>query len=331
MCHVPCFRIGDYCSAANSYWSRNQVIKEASEVCRPSLPPILIRAVFSGPVVVFRSASMGEFLDAERFECLKPSLPFMEMDTNLELMRQLAELSGSAMHSPSMGLMDYSDEYYLPHQSEFSIPFIDDLTGPPAERQKPIAGSQPAGSVGEQSHGDRKRKMIAESNASSHNFSEVSSVIGSAEVNTKKKNGSESGSRRKSNSKEAGKPKEVVHVRARRGQATDSHSLAERVRRRKINERMRCLHDLVPGCYKTMGMAGMLDEIINYVQSLQNQVEFLSMKLSAASSVYDYSLGVEAIAITQVDGAYEGEEAERAHRKRHGDCTSVHSISMPSF
>ncbi|KAK1320292.1 Transcription factor bHLH75 [Acorus calamus] len=69
------------------------------------------------------------------------------------------------------------------------------------------------------------------------------------------------------------KPNEVVHVRARRGQATDSHSLAERVRREKINERMRCLQALVPGCYKTMGMAVVLDEIINYVQSLQNQVE----------------------------------------------------------
>jgi len=32
-----------------------------------------------------------------------------------------------------------------------------------------------------------------------------------------------------SNSKEEEKPKEVVHVRARRGHATDSHSLAERV------------------------------------------------------------------------------------------------------
>lgn len=30
--------------------------------------------------------------------------------------------------------------------------------------------------------------------------------------------------------KEVEKPKEVVHVRARRGHATDSHSLAERVR-----------------------------------------------------------------------------------------------------
>ena len=87
------------------------------------------------------------------------------------------------------------------------------------------------------------------------------------------------------------KPREVVHVRARRGQATDSHSLAERVitnlqiiftkhscfskqqkqivfgsnhglgtnesifhefqvRRGKINDRLRCLQDIVPGCYK---------------------------------------------------------------------------------
>lgn len=88
----------------------------------------------------------------------------------------------------------------------------------------------------------------------------------------------------------------MVHVRARRGQATDSHSLAERVciykninkkkekdmnilnnfgyfsyqfdcdkggliyicmsfivvqvRRGKINEKLRCLQNIVPGCYK---------------------------------------------------------------------------------
>ncbi|CAH9082713.1 unnamed protein product [Cuscuta europaea] len=83
--------------------------------------------------------------------------------------------------------------------------------------------------------------------------------------------------------------REVVHVRAKRGQATDSHSLAERVRREKINERLRCLQEIVPGCYKTMGMAVMLDEIINYVQSLQNQVEFLSLKLAAASTYYDFN------------------------------------------
>ncbi|CAO2146316.1 unnamed protein product [Urochloa humidicola] len=78
-------------------------------------------------------------------------------------------------------------------------------------------------------------------------------------------------------------PKDYIHVRARRGQATDSHSLAERVRREKISERMKLLQDLVPGCNKVTGKAVMLDEIINYVQSLQRQVEFLSMKLSTVN------------------------------------------------
>uniref|UniRef100_A0A8R7PF80 BHLH domain-containing protein n=1 Tax=Triticum urartu TaxID=4572 RepID=A0A8R7PF80_TRIUA len=67
--------------------------------------------------------------------------------------------------------------------------------------------------------------------------------------------------------------KDYIHVRARRGQATDSHSLAERVRREKIGERMKLLQSLVPSCNKITGKALMLDEIINYVQSLQRQVE----------------------------------------------------------
>lgn len=72
---------------------------------------------------------------------------------------------------------------------------------------------------------------------------------------------------------------DYIHVRARRGQATDSHSLAERVRREKISERMKFLQDLVPGCNKITGKAGMLDEIINYVQSLQRQVEVRNITL----------------------------------------------------
>ncbi|XP_057509801.1 transcription factor BHLH089-like isoform X2 [Actinidia eriantha] len=77
---------------------------------------------------------------------------------------------------------------------------------------------------------------------------------------------------------------DYIHVRARRGQATDSHSLAERARREKISERMKVLQDLVPGCNKVIGKALVLDEIINYIQSLQSQVEFLSMKLEAVNS-----------------------------------------------
>ncbi|CAL0305057.1 unnamed protein product [Lupinus luteus] len=103
---------------------------------------------------------------------------------------------------------------------------------------------------------------------------------------------------------------EYIHVRARRGQATDSHSLAERARREKISERMKILQDLVPGCNKVnimfcetsaillplffrlsfvpaqvIGKALVLDEIINYIQSLQHQVEFLSMKLETVNSL----------------------------------------------
>ncbi|XP_043687105.1 transcription factor BHLH089-like isoform X2 [Telopea speciosissima] len=84
---------------------------------------------------------------------------------------------------------------------------------------------------------------------------------------------------------QSSRPKQdYIHVRARRGQATDSHSLAERARREKISERMKILQDLVPGCNKVIGKALVLDEIINYIQSLQRQVEFLSMKLEAVNS-----------------------------------------------
>uniref|UniRef100_A0A1J3GCS7 Transcription factor bHLH77 n=1 Tax=Noccaea caerulescens TaxID=107243 RepID=A0A1J3GCS7_NOCCA len=83
--------------------------------------------------------------------------------------------------------------------------------------------------------------------------------------------------------------KDYIHVRARRGQATDSHSLAERARREKISERMTLLQDLVPGCNRITGKAVMLDEIINYVQSLQRQVEFLSMKLATINPRMEFN------------------------------------------
>ncbi|KAG6482139.1 hypothetical protein ZIOFF_058770 [Zingiber officinale] len=87
------------------------------------------------------------------------------------------------------------------------------------------------------------------------------------------------------NSQPAELPKQnYIHVRARRGQATDSHSLAERARREKISERMKILEDLVPGCNKVIGKASILDEIINYIQALQHQVEFLSLKLEAVTT-----------------------------------------------
>ncbi|KOM35098.1 hypothetical protein LR48_Vigan02g124800 [Vigna angularis] len=74
-------------------------------------------------------------------------------------------------------------------------------------------------------------------------------------------------------------------MRARRGQATDPHSIAERLRRERIAERIRALQDLVPSVNKT-DRAAMLDEIVDYVKFLRLQVKVLSMsRLGGAGAV----------------------------------------------
>ncbi|GMH02769.1 hypothetical protein Nepgr_004608 [Nepenthes gracilis] len=146
----------------------------------------------------------------------------------------------------------------------------------------------------EQDNKAKKIKGCAEEEESKNTDQRQNSNRNSANNNNKdndKNNREGSGCTSKENSKasEHQKP-DYIHVRARRGQATDSHSLAERVRREKISERMKYLQDLVPGCNKISGKAGMLDEIINYVQSLQRQVEFLSMKLAAVNPRLDFNI-----------------------------------------
>ncbi|KAK9131526.1 hypothetical protein Sjap_012013 [Stephania japonica] len=95
-------------------------------------------------------------------------------------------------------------------------------------------------------------------------------------------------------------------MRARRGQATDPHSIAERLRREKIAERMKNLQELVPNSNKT-DKASMLDEIIEYVKFLQLQVKVLSMsRLGAAGAVVplitDKSEGSAGLILSQSNG-----------------------------
>ncbi|KAL2652585.1 hypothetical protein R1flu_020713 [Riccia fluitans] len=65
-------------------------------------------------------------------------------------------------------------------------------------------------------------------------------------------------------------------IRAKRGCATHPRSIAERVRRTRISERMRKLQELVPNMDKQQtNTADMLDEAVEYVKQLQRQVQFL--------------------------------------------------------
>nr|GEU52457.1 Myc-type, basic helix-loop-helix (bHLH) domain-containing protein [Tanacetum cinerariifolium] len=138
----------------------------------------------------------------------------------------------------------------------------------------------------------KKLKGCAEegdSKITHQNSSNSDKATGDNKSSNSKEASTNTSSKDKSKVSEVQKP-DYIHVRARRGQATDSHSLAERVRREKISERMKYLQDLVPGCNKITGKAGMLDEIINYVQSLQKQVEFLSMKLATVNPELDFNI-----------------------------------------
>ncbi|KAJ8753730.1 hypothetical protein K2173_026406 [Erythroxylum novogranatense] len=262
-------------------------------------------------------------------QSLRPSCPFLDIDLSLEPITQFTEINHTMLDNSSLNYHNFlpfsSDNLYTHQAPEFPGNVADNLSDVfqgSNSSQNVIPVSDPVGAPASESEivDCRKRRAADVSESSSFNSSPQVSESG-----TKMKNSSRRGKRVKTNVEEEEKPKQVVHVRARRGQATDSHSLAERVRRGKINERLRCLQDIVPGCYKTMGMAVMLDEIINYVQSLQNQVEFLSMKLSAASTFYDFNAETDAIETIQRAKAQEEKEMRERH-VGHGYFHSTRSL-----
>ncbi|CAA6675350.1 unnamed protein product [Spirodela intermedia] len=61
-------------------------------------------------------------------------------------------------------------------------------------------------------------------------------------------------------------------VNKKRSRSAEIHNLSERRRRDRINEKMRALQALVPSCNK-VDRASMLDEVIEYLKSLQMQVQ----------------------------------------------------------
>ncbi|KAK9012615.1 hypothetical protein V6N11_040657 [Hibiscus sabdariffa] len=73
----------------------------------------------------------------------------------------------------------------------------------------------------------------------------------------------------------ANKPPQRTSL-SRRSRAAEVHNLSERRRRDRINEKMRALKELIPHCNKT-DKASMLDEAIEYLKSLQLQLQLMWM------------------------------------------------------
>ncbi|XP_039021479.1 transcription factor PIF1-like isoform X1 [Hibiscus syriacus] len=62
----------------------------------------------------------------------------------------------------------------------------------------------------------------------------------------------------------------------KRSRTAEVHNLSERRRRDRINEKMKALQELIPRCNKS-DKASMLDEAIEYLKSLQLQVQMMTM------------------------------------------------------
>ncbi|KAL2934090.1 Transcription factor BEE 3 [Bienertia sinuspersici] len=260
--------------------------------------------------------------NSNKFSPSTNSFSFLDNDLSWELTTPfMANTINSYLVENSnldyQNLMGFFNDQIPIHQTSFQL--LNEKLNTNSDTHQPITTSTKqvkssiilSGNNGNKCSGSmnkRKAEDLAESSSSLHSSSHIiPNIPATKKINTGR------GKRSKISNENQGNTKQVVHVRARRGQATDSHSIAERVRRGKINERLRCLQDIVPGCYKTMGMAVMLDEIINYVQSLQNQVEFLSMKLTAASKFHDFNSEYEHMDRQQVK-ACNSDEAQAVER-----------------
>ncbi|KAK1419267.1 hypothetical protein QVD17_28431 [Tagetes erecta] len=79
---------------------------------------------------------------------------------------------------------------------------------------------------------------------------------------------------------------------SKRSRAAEVHNLSERRRRDRINEKMRALQELIPNCNK-VDKASMLDEAIEYLKTLQLQVQIMSMGAGLCMPQMMFSTGMQ--------------------------------------
>ncbi|KAK9284423.1 hypothetical protein L1049_023595 [Liquidambar formosana] len=72
---------------------------------------------------------------------------------------------------------------------------------------------------------------------------------------------------------------------SRKSRAAEVHNLSERRRRDRINEKMKALQELIPHCNKS-DKASMLDEAIEYLKSLQLQLQMMWMGSGMAPMMF---------------------------------------------
>ncbi|KAL1074863.1 hypothetical protein V6Z11_D11G318600 [Gossypium hirsutum] len=85
----------------------------------------------------------------------------------------------------------------------------------------------------------------------------------------------------------------------KRSRAAEVHNLSERRRRDRINEKMHALQELIPNCNK-VDKASMLDEAIDYLKTLQLQVQIMSMRAGLSVPPMMLPTGMQHMHATQM-------------------------------
>ncbi|KAF3597402.1 hypothetical protein DY000_02020178 [Brassica cretica] len=171
---------------------------------------------------------------------------------------------------------------------------------PDLTRRTDGADSRGAGDLGSKSAVDgggaytvghnRKGKAVVTTERTSENLGASSSVASKSEIEPletivderKRKEREEVGSTECRN-EEAKQGRGSSSTK--RSRAAEVHNLSERKRRDRINERMKALQELIPRCNKS-DKASMLDEAIEYMKSLQLQIQMMSMGCGMMPMMY---------------------------------------------
>ncbi|KAI4301646.1 hypothetical protein L6164_034904 [Bauhinia variegata] len=129
---------------------------------------------------------------------------------------------------------------------------------------------------GQTAAGKNMEPVVTSSSMCSGNGMDRGSDDGNQNLKRKSRDAEESDCHSEDNEEESVDAKKVTPVRPKRSRAAEVHNLSERRRRDRINEKMRALQELIPNCNK-VDKASMLDEAIEYLKTLQLQVQIMSM------------------------------------------------------
>ncbi|CAH8361194.1 unnamed protein product [Eruca vesicaria subsp. sativa] len=146
---------------------------------------------------------------------------------------------------------------------------------------------------------NRKGKAVAMAEPASENHGASSSVASKSEIEAAvnerpEETGKTIVDERKRKEREATDETECRNEEGKQGcgststkrsRAAEVHNLSERKRRDRINERMKALQELIPRCNKS-DKASMLDEAIEYMKSLQLQIQMMSMGCGMMPMMY---------------------------------------------